>query len=215
MKIFCVTAVTFLAVVFLTFATAPISVHPPAPIISAAKAIELAGKFLGAETNAARYCSAISLDEGGMTPAPTGSPRHWCLVFQDAGDERNYVHRVYVDMAGQVTETIPINKNETMIQSQQPTIFQTVVIRSNTIIATLPANGRWLVADGSGKTRLSESGESFSLRAGSSLRLTEHHSSYVVTPQFSSLAGLRIESTFDASSFGGKITNRTFFIPAQ
>ena len=72
-------------------------------------AIELASKYLGAETNSARYCSEIKLDEGGMTPAPTGSPRHWQLTFQDDGADRNKNYRVYVDMNGVVTESVPTN----------------------------------------------------------------------------------------------------------
>jgi hypothetical protein len=89
------------------WAASPIAAHPPAPGITASKAIELAAQFAGAATNAARYCSSVSLNEGGMTPAPHGSARHWVVTFQDAGADRGAVTRVYVDMGGEASAVVP------------------------------------------------------------------------------------------------------------
>jgi hypothetical protein len=93
--------------------------------------------------------------------------------------------------------------------------FQSVVARPDAIIAALPAGKRWLVKTGSSALRLSAPGESFKLPAGSSLHLSERHSSYHVTAQLLPAAGLRIESTFDARSFGGTVTKKSYFIPAR
>ena len=84
----------------------PIPFHPQAPAITATKAIERATQFAGATTNAARYCSAIALREAAMTP-PRGAARHWVVTFLDAGADRAAVTRVYVDMKGRVSDSVP------------------------------------------------------------------------------------------------------------
>jgi hypothetical protein len=93
--------------------------------------------------------------------------------------------------------------------------FRSVVVRDGTIVATLPPAPRWIVQVGSAETRPSKPSESFTLQAGSSLRLVEHHLSYQVTAQLTPTPGLKIESHFDASSFGGTNTNRNYFILAK
>jgi len=107
MKKIAVAVVLCTGVVLVAWAASPIPFHPPAPGITATKAIELAAQFAGVATNAARYCSSVSLDEGGMTPAPRGSARHWVVTFQDAGADRAVVTRVYVDMGGKVSDVVP------------------------------------------------------------------------------------------------------------
>ena len=91
----------------LTLADSPIPFHPPAPPITATKAIEIAAQFTGATTNAARYCSSVKFDEGGMGPAPRGSVRHWVVMFQTAGANRAELRLVYVDMDGHASDTVP------------------------------------------------------------------------------------------------------------
>ncbi len=96
----------FTGLVLVAWAASPIPSHP-APEITAAKAIELVAEFVGAQTNTARYCSSVALNEGGMVPAPRGSARHWVVTFKDAGGERDVVTHVYVDMKGQASKTTP------------------------------------------------------------------------------------------------------------
>jgi hypothetical protein len=88
--------------------------------------------------------------------------------------------------------------------------FHSVVVRDDTVVATLPEVSQWLVEECSAKPRKTKPGESFVLRAGSSLSLYEHHSSYQITAQIIPTAGLTIESTFDARSFGEGIKKRSF-----
>lgn len=89
-----------LATALLVSAASPIPSHPPIPAVTATQAIEIATKFAGADTNSVRYCSSVTLVEGGMTPAPHGSPRHWFVTFQDAGGNRAELRHVYVNMEG-------------------------------------------------------------------------------------------------------------------
>ena len=107
MKKIALSVVLCTGVILVAWAASPIPFHPPAPGITATKAIELATQFSGAATNAARYCSSVTLNEGGMVPAPRGSARHWVVTFQDAGGEREVVTRVYVDMGGQASDVVP------------------------------------------------------------------------------------------------------------
>ena len=94
--------------------------------------------------------------------------------------------------------------------------FQSVLVRDDTIIATLPAEGaRWLIDSGSSSARLSEHGETFTLRAGETLRFVERHSSYSYTAQLTPTPGLQVTPTVDARSVGGATTDKTFFIPAR
>ncbi len=88
-------------------AASPIPSHPPAPSITAIKAIEAAAKFVAVETKAERYCSSVTLVEGGMTPAPHGSARHWIVTFQDAGSNREELRRIYVNMEGIASDAVP------------------------------------------------------------------------------------------------------------
>ena len=96
-----------LAMAPLVSATSPIPSHPPAPSITATKAIEVATKFAAVETKAERYCSSVTLVEGGMTPAPHGSARHWIVIFQDAGNNREELRRIYVNMEGIASDVVP------------------------------------------------------------------------------------------------------------
>jgi hypothetical protein len=93
--------------------------------------------------------------------------------------------------------------------------FHSVAVRDGAIVATLPAAPRWLVQIGAAELRMSRPDESFTLQAGSSLRLVEHHLSYLVTAQLTPTPGLKIESHFNASSFGGTNTVRSYFISAK
>jgi len=93
--------------------------------------------------------------------------------------------------------------------------FRSVVAARDTLVATLPQGRRWLVQVGSSEPRLSEPGESFTIHAGTSLRLIERHASYLVTAQATAPAGLQVEHTSDARSVGGEVTKKSFFIPAH
>lgn len=93
--------------VLVAWAASPIPFHPPAPGITATKAIELAAQFAGTARNTARYCSSVTLNEGGMTPAPRGSARHWVVTFQDAGADRGTVTCVFISMEGRASDTVP------------------------------------------------------------------------------------------------------------
>jgi len=121
---------------------------------------------------------------------------------------------IYVTMSGEVSHESPIMLPD--MQNSDFSPFQSVSVHNDKIIATLPAAPRWFVqASSAGARWLSQPGESFTLQAGSSLRLVEKHSSYQATAQLAPTPGLRIESTFDASDFGGVITNRSYFISAK
>ena len=120
-----------MGIVLVAWATSPIPFHPPAPAITAIKAIELASQFAGAATNVARYCSAIVLNEGAMIPAPCGSARHWVVTFQDAGGDRATVTRVYVDMEGRASDAVPpMSRQPHLGSSSLPSRF-TGIISSN------------------------------------------------------------------------------------
>ena len=94
--------------------------------------------------------------------------------------------------------------------------FQSVLVRHDTIVATLPAAGtRWFIESGSSPKRVSEHGEAFTLHTGTSMRLSEKHSTYLVTVQLKPTPGLQVVSTFDAGSFGGTVTSENYFIPAR
>ena len=94
--------------------------------------------------------------------------------------------------------------------------WQSLSVREQTVIATLPKNKRWLVTLNKQEPRLSAFGESFSLRAGDSLTLAERHSSYTFTPRLvPQPSGLHCVFVFHAESFGGGTERSTSFIPAR
>jgi hypothetical protein len=97
--------------------------------------------------------------------------------------------------------------------------FAKVARSADTIVATLSAMGGSLVLVDSpqpGMARSTSPGESFSLRDGASLLLVEHHSSYRITCHLlPPPAGLQIAARFDARSFGGSLSEKTYFIKAQ
>jgi hypothetical protein len=94
--------------------------------------------------------------------------------------------------------------------------FATVVRRGDTIVATLPTLGmRYVVAEAQ-RPRITSYGEPFQFRDGTSVLLYEKHSSYRITCHISPPpAGLRVESTFNAQSFGGTTTKKNYFIDAK
>lgn len=86
---------------------------PPAPQISAIKAIQLADAQLAKRIpkDSSLYCQSARLEDAVM--APVGGDRHWDLVYRHAGAERsvdpktgkdtfNDFH-VYVTMTGEVS----------------------------------------------------------------------------------------------------------------
>jgi hypothetical protein len=101
----------FLTPILSVSATSPAPLHPPAPAITATKAIEIATKFIAVDTNDVSYCSSVTLVEGGMTPPPRGSVRHWLIIFQDAGGKRTELRRVYVNMEGRALDSVPFVSN--------------------------------------------------------------------------------------------------------
>lgn len=93
--------------------------------------------------------------------------------------------------------------------------FHSVVVRDGAIVATLPSATKWMVRVGDSEPRQSKQAESFTMQAGSVIHLYERHSRYQVTAQIIPKAGLNIESTFDARSFGDGVTKKKFFISAK
>jgi hypothetical protein len=96
--------------------------------------------------------------------------------------------------------------------------FASVVRHGDTVVATLAGDARWLVFfDGTRQnSRVSERGESFTLRDGALFRLIERHSSYDIKCQISpTAAGLEVSSSFDAHSFGGSTEKKKYFIKTQ
>ena len=94
--------------------------------------------------------------------------------------------------------------------------FVTVVRRGDVIIATLPATGlRFVIAD-SPEPRVTSYGESFELRDGASLSLHDKHAIYRITCHLvPPPAGLQVKSKFDGRSFGGTMSEKSYFITAQ
>ena len=88
-------------------AISPLAKHPPAPAVTAAKAIQLAVAFLGDDVPAARYCSSVKLAESSMVPAPRGASRHWVVTFQTAGAKSPDRKEVHVDMKGRASDMVP------------------------------------------------------------------------------------------------------------
>ncbi len=107
MKVFTTVATASLIAVMIVFGTSPLPTHPPAPRVPVGKALRLASDHVRVDDHPGRYCSAIHLEEGGISPAPRGSSRHWHLVFQDAGIARTNCIHAYVDMTGRVSDEIP------------------------------------------------------------------------------------------------------------
>jgi hypothetical protein len=93
--------------------------------------------------------------------------------------------------------------------------FHSIVVRDGAIVATLRPRPTWLVQEGTMESRLSKPEESFTMHAGSVIRLTEHHASYHVTAQIFPNEGLMIELSFDARSFGDGVTKNKFFVAAK
>ncbi len=105
-----------------------------------------------------------------------------------------------------------LNSNAKDIESP----WQTLSVREQTVVAMLPKNRRWLVTYNKQEPRLSAFGESFSLRVGDSLTLSERHSSYTFTPRFvPHPPGLECIHVFDAESFGGGPKRSTSFFPVR
>lgn len=93
--------------------------------------------------------------------------------------------------------------------------FHSVIVRGGSIVATLPAAPAWLVGVGTADSRRSTPQEAFTLAPGDVMRLSGRHISHEVTAQIVPEAGVTIESTFDARSFGDGVSKRKFFIPAK
>lgn len=99
-------AAIFVAIPLL-YAASPIPSHPPKPVISAVRAIEIASLYAMAENADNLYCSSAILDEGGMLPAPHGSARHWKVIFQAEDIDRSVSTIVYVSMDGAASNIPP------------------------------------------------------------------------------------------------------------
>lgn len=93
--------------------------------------------------------------------------------------------------------------------------FASVIVLDDAIVATLPSAPNWRVRNASGESRLTEPSESFILKDGSILELSERHGSYRVTAELAPRQGLTIVSRFDARSFGDGVTHDKYFIVAK
>jgi hypothetical protein len=91
---------------------------PPAPQISAAKAVALADAYV-AKTfpkETGLYCQSLHLEDAGMRPVR--SERHWDLVYRHAGAQRTFDEKageetfgdfyVWVTMTGGISHGPPI-----------------------------------------------------------------------------------------------------------
>jgi len=105
-----------------------------------------------------------------------------------------------------------LNSNAKDVESP----WRSLSVREQTVVATLPKDRRWLVTYNKQEPRLSAFGESFSLRVGDSITLSERHGSYTFTPRFvPHPPGLECVHVFDARSFGGGTKRSTSFFPVQ
>jgi hypothetical protein len=111
------TLIVTLSCLFLCFgaavAEAPPMQVPPAPEISAAKALELAGAYVTKTfpKDGSLYCQSARLEDDIMRPVRPY--RHWDLVYRHAGAERSVDQKsgketfgdfhVYVTMSGEVS----------------------------------------------------------------------------------------------------------------
>jgi hypothetical protein len=94
-------------------AEAPPMEVPPAPKISAAKAVELADAYVAKRfpEDASLYCQSMQLQDSRMRPVR--AHRHWDLVYRHAGAQRRVDPKsgketfgdfhVYVTMDGEVS----------------------------------------------------------------------------------------------------------------
>lgn len=130
------------------------------------------------------------------------------VLFYYAGPTVGWWSRNY-DASKYITDT------QSAVQNSDFSPFKSIVVSNDVIVATLPAAPRWFVQVDSAESRQSEPGESFTMQAGSSLRLVDKHSSYDVTAQLAPTPGLKMESTFNASDFGRENTKTNYFIPAK
>jgi hypothetical protein len=93
--------------------------------------------------------------------------------------------------------------------------FQSIAMRDGEIVATLPKFPVWLIDEGTAEPRLTKPFECFTMRPGTVIGFHEHHASFRATAHLTPVAGLMIESTFSATSFGGGITRKKYFIAAE
>src|SRR3954463_1781733 len=99
---------------------------------------------------------------------------------------------------------------------REPTLFESVFHHGDVIVATLSKSGARFAITDSPQPRVAAPGESFQLHDGESLLLSEHHSTYRVTCRIASApAGLKVVATFDARSFGGAQSQKSYFIKAH
>ena len=94
-------------------AEAPPMQVPPAPKVSAAKAVELADAYVAKTFPDDRglYCQSAQLQDGGMRPVR--AHRHWDLTYRQAGAQRHVDPKsgketfgdfhVYVTMEGELS----------------------------------------------------------------------------------------------------------------
>ena len=93
--------------------------------------------------------------------------------------------------------------------------FRSVVLDGDSVVAALPERLKMQVTEGpSAKYRISQPGEVFRLRGGTSLVLTERHATYRISAQVVPTAGLVVEATIDARSTGGNLHTKHYFVPA-
>jgi len=95
-----------------------------------------------------------------------------------------------------------------------PVPFESVVVRGDKIVASLPTRLRLHVTEADSKPRLTQPGEAFTLAPGASLLLTERHSSYLVTARIEPMSGLEVSATIDTRSIGGEVSKKQYFIRA-
>jgi hypothetical protein len=88
-------------------------------------------------------------------------------------------------------------------------------MRDGMIVATLPKAAVWMVDEGTAQPRRTSPSECFTMQPGTVMSFYEHHASFRATAHLTPTAGLMIESTFDATSFGDGITRKQYFVAAE
>jgi hypothetical protein len=97
--------------------------------------------------------------------------------------------------------------------------FSSIVKRGNTIVATLSAGRRWVVAEGGGATRDALDGESFHLTDGDWMFLSEPHPTHVIYRLRCHLSppsvGVQVEQRFEGGTFRDMSVKKRYFLNAQ
>ena len=101
-------------------------------------------------------------------------------------------------------------------ESTETSPFQSVILKGDAIVVTLPKVPKMLVRIGDGVARQTKESEVFRLVLGESVHFSEtRHTSFSITPQFQPKPGLKVEHIFAGRSFRRGILTKKYFVPAK